>query len=529
MGRLIAALFVRGERMDEYKYNNGYKDVPGDKLAFDCDKEDLSEERLFTINYKKLSTNFKVAKKKKEDDILPSNSETEFPEGLSDDYFSILYYTNFRYQPNAAVLNSAARNYMHNLYSDDENYSLENLADSIFYNSDSGGVYVLRPVGENDNYTNEIVNKEGTTQRYYKVYIKGTCRVLDIDENSLENLGGSSDITMANGYFATIANGLYLFVNNNLGMVYLNDDYSKFKFAEEDDWITVHDNNSLEDKSYYIKIFKSGNAITNLSTTTVEENNQKMIASGTFRKIVLSDTITSIDHFWGSPNPTTIIFSTKLEEIGEDAFSNSQLSATTGYQTVGVFSNLKKIGDRAFANCPNIRLFEVERDGIATTTFPSGLTEIGEEAFYNNAAINALDLTKCNLLNTVGLKAFAGCNNLRTVYYLGTQVEPDGYDYTQKLYLPVDTNGSQYAPRLANKSQTLTATYNYGLDDNGTYYSNDSYNAITTAIDEDMTLTVEEQLIVQNLIENEYNDLELKNGARGLTFLNCTNIKWVCE
>lgn len=94
-----------------------------------------------------------------------------------------------------------------------------------------------------------------------------------------------------------------------------------------------------------------------------------------------------------------------IVEIGEKAFANTQI------YSVKFPSNLKKIGEKAFAFC----------DYLESPTLPDSITDIGMYAFYHCTYIENIKIPKN--IKTIKWQAFAFCNNLKSVVLNNELVE----------------------------------------------------------------------------------------------------------
>lgn len=92
---------------------------------------------------------------------------------------------------------------------------------------------------------------------------------------------------------------------------------------------------------------------------------------------------------------TQLTIPESVTEIANNAFSGcSKLTSVIHGSQAGSLV----IGNNAFYNCPS----------LATVTLPSGLTQIGKQAFKDDAAITTLDFTKFTSLQKIDEEAFVG-------------------------------------------------------------------------------------------------------------------------
>jgi hypothetical protein len=342
---------------------------------------------------------------------IPTIINGSFPEGFSSKDLVIIYNTdddNNTYTSSLDIdtLNSIAREYMKNLgHEVDEN--------TIYYQIDSTGrIYVLIKKQEETNYNNEIITLE-SGEECYKVYIAGSCEIVGFQDNS----GGSDfSLELGTGYYYEIENKLYLFNCISARLVYYNADESGFWLngETEDNIKYFSSQDEYKSSSYYLGI---GDGITPSSLPSINDEDDITLCftAGTMRKLVISDTIETIEYFANIVNATDgIIISSSVKEIGDYAFYGSGIS---GEITINS-PKLEKIGKYAFAEMSNLALLNIDKNEEGYTVFPSSLKTIGEKAFYNSAGLNKIDFTECTSLTVVDTEAFSNCGNLRSVKYL---------------------------------------------------------------------------------------------------------------
>lgn len=102
--------------------------------------------------------------------------------------------------------------------------------------------------------------------------------------------------------------------------------------------------------------------------------------------------------FSSCPNLSTVTIA-DADSIAASTFD----SCTSLYSVIGD-SDLRKIGDRAFAGCSALTSF----------SFSDRLVSIGEYAF-SSTGLTDVDLSKCSLLASIGDWAFAHCSSLENV------------------------------------------------------------------------------------------------------------------
>lgn len=435
-------------------------------------EDDNNKSFNLSVNYNDLSESIIIHCRSKieigEDPVEEGKISGSFPTGLSDSYFSIIYHTyngttaDYAKTLDIDELNNTARIYLQYIYpNSNEDYSNKN-----YYGQDDNGIYVVIPVQNSDKkYNNELYQGTEDNPISYKVYLCGTCDVVDIGV-----LPNNVKLTLANGYYYDIENTLYLFLNTNLNMVCFSTDetnvtdYKQFwYFEDENNKKSIISNLNYYSDSHYLKHNED-----RLTTNLVLDNDAMMINSGVIDLIVTSNNITNIEHFCACSNVETIILSDNLIEIGDYAFANGSLSGTV--KMASDISNIERIGRYAFYQCPNIKLFQDEH-GI--TVLPNSIKYIDDYAFYSAPGLKEIDFSNCLNLLSVGNESFGKCGNLNTVTYLQEQIEPDKNTNTRLLYLPPEkgTNGN-YVPRVKGHIESVTASYQYNYTD----WINDSEN-----------------------------------------------------
>ena len=113
-----------------------------------------------------------------------------------------------------------------------------------------------------------------------------------------------------------------------------------------------------------------------------------------------------------NPNIKLIIFSDKIENIGEDAFNGKESLKFDFSKAV----NLTTINKNAFKGCKNI---------IGELKLPDTLEYIGESAFEGCTGITELDLSNTKLVN-INVNSFKDCSNIKTI------ILPDTLKYIGK-------------------------------------------------------------------------------------------------
>lgn len=373
-----------------------------------------------------LTTTLKVSCKKIEsgkDPIAPANPTGSFPDGQSDEYFSILYHIKenmYQGEEQLNILNTAAATYMDYV---DKTVSHENL--KYYGMDDDKRIYVLIPKADAQgklNYKNTSMTVDG--KDCYKIYVQGWCEIVDIG-----NLGGSTiELNMANGYYYNIDNTLYLFINTKLNLVSFNEDYSQYWYKETPHIKeTISSNDIYLSDGHYLKYSNDG------APTSLNEENEDtmMISGGVITQITTPSMLTSISNFCSTPNITKIILSNYLVDIGDYAFYGCSLHGDVIFLNQG---GVKTIGKYAFANTGNMDLFLQNN----IMKLPSSLISIDEGAFMNASMGHSggIDISNCVNLKYIGKIAFGSISNYKYFIYRKNQVEEDGLSGTQLIYLP---------------------------------------------------------------------------------------------
>ncbi len=107
-----------------------------------------------------------------------------------------------------------------------------------------------------------------------------------------------------------------------------------------------------------------------------------------------------VDEAFANKKIVSITFPSTLTEIGNNAFKNCSNLQTTTFNN----SNLEVIGSKAFINCYNLTNFD----------FASSLEHIGEFAFLNCKSLIKADLSNTKL-NTIEFATFANCSSLASL------------------------------------------------------------------------------------------------------------------
>ena len=110
-----------------------------------------------------------------------------------------------------------------------------------------------------------------------------------------------------------------------------------------------------------------------------------------------------------------IVIPCNIQEIGEEAFSGSNLKAVTLEDTEEKPSSLSTIGKKAFYQCK----------GLNSITFPSTVHSLGESAF--EGCIGFTELVIPNSINVLKNKVFYGCNKVESLKLSNATTEVGDY------------------------------------------------------------------------------------------------------
>lgn len=152
-------------------------------------------------------------------------------------------------------------------------------------------------------------------------------------------------------------------------------------------------------------------------------------------------------------NLTSVTISNGITSIGERAF-NDCLNLTT----VNIPKSVTFMGEQVFSRCANITKVTIDKDspltslgkalfyqsGIQSFQFPNNVTIIEELTFFRCSSLETIVIPKS--VKTISSNVFYSCENLKNVYYTGTEEEWNAIDIAE--------NSQSY---LSN----ATITYNY--------------------------------------------------------------------
>ncbi len=125
--------------------------------------------------------------------------------------------------------------------------------------------------------------------------------------------------------------------------------------------------------------------------------------------VVVPESITTIGYqLIGCTSLTSITIHSGVTSIGDYAFYDcSNLESVTFAEG----SQLTSIGSSAFRDCISLKSIEI----------PAGVTSIGSRAFESCRNLESLTFAEGSQLTSIGSSAFYYCSNLETIYYNGTE------------------------------------------------------------------------------------------------------------
>lgn len=145
--------------------------------------------------------------------------------------------------------------------------------------------------------------------------------------------------------------------------------------------------------------------------------------------IAIPATVTSIGNSAfksciGLTNGLTFVSESNLATIGNNAFEGC-----TNLTTIAVPNNVTIIGEYAFSGCSALATISIDINGALITIFnnafedcqiininiPASVKTIGDSAFANCSSLIAITFASASQLNSIGVKAFFGCNSLASI------------------------------------------------------------------------------------------------------------------
>lgn len=423
--------------------------------------------------------------------VVPSDFGA-FPNGIGADYCWLVCKTDegYRNTLDADLLNQMANDYVQKIddaaqkktyYSRDEQgifvlVQKDSADDSAELNNDWTSLYGNTPF----NLENEIVHyeKDGQIIDCYKIYINGQCQLMEFDGTSfVEDQGGTTDVpeyNLPNGYYIIIGKKLRLFLLTTIDAAEYPHDTNKILFNENSnigqDVQNVDSRYVYNNNRYYTY---AGHKTRNI-TEGITADNVIFAELSNLRKIILSDTVTTVGHFGGNANPDNGFYFPKyLKSIGP-----LTIAYTAGTSAYIYSSYLENISDNAFYDGTtvdtNLRLFIGENPIEMEIEHPKGyikpsnaLKSIGSNAFYGLKPAG-IDLTDCIYLNYVGRQALAvdaACQYFKFLYVQLSQREE--VENKQLIYLPDEIiNKIDEAPPIRADLATYSSSEKMTL---GTY------------------------------------------------------------
>lgn len=360
------------------------------------------------------------------DIVSGGNIISGFVAGEDTKYFSILYSFIPEYKYEINELNDAAYIYIkdwNNIVSDDKKIPVNDIPDERpkYFGQDGNGIYALLDVTSIpvDSYDPDIIYISGD-HTYLKAYVKGTCSIVDADYSNTNDFNMTPSIAYPLTFQNDNGRVPYLFINSSIQLLkYLKG--GTFKFLESDEEnrciLCTYDNTLLMDKSlshyqnvekvnYIIKFAESNRDkyVINTISEPLNDGEAMMIYSGTNRKIIIPETIKKISHFYSGSNSEKIILPSSLIEIGESAFNGigGGSIALREYN-----NNLEVIGEQAFANISNVRIFEFDiikdKEFILSNMCRGDSTDISKLLLNREQLSNVLDTLASNSVKSICL------------------------------------------------------------------------------------------------------------------------------
>lgn len=195
-----------------------------------------------------------------------------------------------------------------------------------------------------------------------------------------------------------------------------------FIYAEEEDGVIVLGATDHSAATVSIPNRIAGRPVVAVGAAAFREDTalQSIRLPGTVRRI-------ASDAFRDCERLTDIVFPSALESIGACAFLNC-----TMLPQIVLPASVHTVGDRAFGNCERVQVIELP-DGLTTISsytfggcasvpsaiLPNGLTTIENGAFAGCISLRWIGVPTS--LTSIDEDAFAACDELKDVYYAGTQ------------------------------------------------------------------------------------------------------------
>lgn len=140
--------------------------------------------------------------------------------------------------------------------------------------------------------------------------------------------------------------------------------------------------------------------------------------------VVIPDTVTQVETFYGCPNLETLTLSDSVTRIVACGNNPKLRSVTFG-------KGITNIGSNAFSDCTGLKSINIpntvttiegrafSNTGLTSVTIPSSVTTLSEGAFYECADLTSVTIPSS--VTSIRKYAFQDCASLTDVYYGGTE------------------------------------------------------------------------------------------------------------
>ena len=263
------------------------------------------------------------------------------------------------------------------------------------------------------------------------------------------------------------------------------------------------------------------------------------------KSVILPKSIASIGNgaFYNCSSLTEITIPSSVTSIGDSAFSY------TAIESILIPKSVETIGFGAFAFCP-LKAYSVEADNAnyaskggvlynsdcskliaypagAATSFeiPSGVTEIGDAAFYGCVLLT--DVTIPNSVTTIGNSAFNRCKSLKSVSIPGTVTSIGDYaflscDGLTSIVIP-DSVTSIGDSAFSSCDALANVTISNGVESIGDS-AFEFCDGLTSIVIPDSVTSLGNRAFFYSALK----DIKLSNNLTGIgsyTFYKCTGLK----
>lgn len=263
------------------------------------------------------------------------------------------------------------------------------------------------------------------------------------------------------------------------------------------------------------------------------------------KSVILPKSIASIGNgaFYNCSSLTEITIPSSVTSIGDSAFSY------TAVESILIPKSVETIGFGAFAFCP-LKAYSVEVDNAnyaskggvlynsdcskliaypagAATSFeiPSGVTEIGDAAFYGCVLLT--DVTIPNSVTTIGNSAFNRCKSLKSVSIPGTVTSIGDYaflscDGLTSIVIP-DSVTSIGDSAFSSCDALANVTISDGVESIGDS-AFEICDGLTSIVIPDSVTSLGNRAFFYSALK----DIKLSNNLTGIgsyTFYKCTGLK----